>query len=211
LITAILELTDFDLALSKHFYNPQLKQWVYKNHWLLETVIHQGGKYLTETIGIIVFILAVRSFAVKSSFYPHRQAFVFLFIAIIINPIIITSLKNITHIYCPWDLKLFGSTQPYIRLFSAVTENLKVGHCFPAAHAGGGFTFISFYFFLWLVKAEYKYYGLGFGILLGLIFGIAQQLRGAHFLSHDVFSLAICWFSAVILFVIFFGKKQQWF
>ncbi len=34
---------------------------------------------------------------------------------------------------------------------------------------------------------------LGIGLLAGTVFGVAQQLRGAHFLSHDVASLIVCW------------------
>jgi len=34
---------------------------------------------------------------------------------------------------------------------------------------------------------------LPFGLLAGTVFGLAQQLRGAHFISHDVASLAVCW------------------
>jgi hypothetical protein len=28
---------------------------------------------------------------------------------------------------------------------------------------------------------------------LGLLFGTTQQLRGAHFLSHDIWTFALCW------------------
>ncbi len=31
------------------------------------------------------------------------------------------------------------------------------------------------------------------------LFGFAQQMRGAHFLSHDVATLAVCWTVAVLL------------
>ena len=31
------------------------------------------------------------------------------------------------------------------------------------------------------------------GLAAGAVFGLAQQLRGAHFLSHDIASLAVCW------------------
>ena len=36
-------------------------------------------------------------------------------------------------------------------------------------------------------------------LLLGLVFGIGQQLRGAHFVSHDVWTLGLCWFIATTL------------
>jgi len=42
-----------------------------------------------------------------------------------------------------------------------------------------------------------------FGMALGLIYGIAQQLRGAHFLSHDLSTLAVCWFVPMLIYPIF--------
>ncbi len=42
------------------------------------------------------------------------------------------------------------------------------------------------------------------GLVAGLIFGISQQLRGAHFLSHDLWSLTICWLVALGFFYLFF-------
>jgi len=42
------------------------------------------------------------------------------------------------------------------------------------------------------------------------LFGASQQVRGAHFFSHDLFSLAVCWFSSAVLFVLFFRKQLRW-
>jgi membrane-associated PAP2 superfamily phosphatase len=98
-------------------------------------------------------------------------------------------------------LALFGGDKSYARLFDDVLSNLKMGHCFPAAHAGSGFTFISLYFSLLVVKPAYKLYGLYFGLALGLVFG------AAHFFIHDVFALAVCWFSSLMLFILFFRKQ----
>jgi membrane-associated PAP2 superfamily phosphatase len=56
------------------------------------------------------------------------------------------------------------------------------------------------------VKPEYKLYGLYFGLVLGIMFGASQQVRGAHFLSHDVFSLAVCWFSSLMLIYFIFQE-----
>ena len=36
-------------------------------------------------------------------------------------------------------------------------------------------------------------------LVIGLVFGIAQQLRGAHFLSHDLWALMVCWLVALSL------------
>ena len=40
------------------------------------------------------------------------------------------------------------------------------------------------------------------GLVDGTGFGVAQQLRGAHFLSHDLWTAAICWFTAVAGFFV---------
>ena len=67
------------------------------------------------------------------------------------------------------------------------------GRCFPAGHASAGFGFVAGYFAFardaprvaraWLVAA----------LLAGLIFGLAQQVRGAHFMSHTLWTAWLCW------------------
>lgn len=204
-----LEFTQLDLWITRHFYDAELHQWIYKESLLAETILHVGGQYFTyiSAAGMVICLLAsVRS---NSAFHHYRCELVYLLVASISGPIIIALLKSSTHIYCPWSLTLFGGDKPYVRLFDYVTDNLKIGHCFPAAHAGSGFTFISLYFFLMLVKPEYKSYGLYFGLALGIVYGASQQVRGAHFFSHDVFSLAVCWFSSLMIFILFFRKQLK--
>jgi len=204
-----IELNNIDLIVSQNFYDSQLKQWTYKDNWVTSTLLHSyAGKFTKILIGIMFIALLGTRF--KKDFYRYTVPVAFLFFTSAIGPCIIIFLKNKTHIYCPWDLILFGGTQPYIQLFDPITDSLKIGHCFPAAHASGGFTFMSFYFFFILVQPRYKYYGLSFGLLLGLIYGFDQQIRGAHFLSHDLFAISICWFSSFLLFfilLIYYDKK----
>ena len=205
-----LEFTSLDFQISKHFFNTTLHQWPYKQGWLTETIIHKGGQSFSKIMGVLVFLTLIFSLPANSILHRYRRPLSFLFIASISGPIIIALLKSHTYIYCPWDLKIFGGKQPYIRLFDYTPPGLKVGHCFPAGHAGGGFTFISLYFFLMIVKPKYKNWGLYSGLLLGIVFGISQQMRGAHFLSHDIFSLAVCWLASLSWFLIIFRKNLQW-
>jgi membrane-associated PAP2 superfamily phosphatase len=206
-----IELSDIDLSVSQNFYDSQLKQWTYKDNWITSTLLHSyGGKFTKILIGMMFVALLATRF--KKDFYHYSVPVAFLFFTSAIGPCLVIFLKNKTHIYCPWDLVLFGGTQPYIRLFDSTSNALEIGHCFPAAHASGGFTFMSFYFFFMLVQPRYKYYGLFFGVFLGLTYGFDQQIRGAHFLSHDLFSIAICWFSSVLLFFIlltYSDKKEE--
>jgi membrane-associated PAP2 superfamily phosphatase len=202
-----LEFTNLDVWLASHFYDIELKRWPYKDHWLTQTVLHKGGRFFVYAIGVGLLLFSLATWRAKSTFYAIRHQLTFLVLAGLTGPIIITYLKSHTHIYCPWDLTLFGGRKPHIRLFDSIQDDLTIGHCFPSGHSGLGFTFVSLYFFFLLVKPVYKYYGLSVGLVTGLIFGFAQEIRGAHFFSHDVFSLAICWFSSLFLFMVWFRKR----
>ncbi|MEQ1545029.1 phosphatase PAP2 family protein [Methyloglobulus sp.] len=202
-----MEFTQLDLWLASHFYNTELKLWPYREHWLTQTVLHKAGRYIVYTIGVMLLLCWLTAFRSKSALSGYRKHLTFLLLASLAGPLIITYLKSHTHIYCPWDLALFGGNKPHIRLFDAIDNRLTVGHCFPSGHSGLGFTFVSLYFFFLLVKPIYKYHGLVAGLVAGFIFGINQEIRGAHFFSHDVFALAICWFSSLLLFMIFFCRQ----
>jgi membrane-associated PAP2 superfamily phosphatase len=201
-----MEFTQFDIWLASHFYNAELKLWPYREHWLTQTVLHKAGRYIVYAIGVVLLLCWLAAFRLKSRLYDYRKHLTYLLLASLTGPLIITYLKSHTHIYCPWDLAMFGGNKPYIRLFDAIDNRLTVGHCFPSGHSGLGFTFVSLYFFFLLVKPKYKYHGLTAGLGAGFIFGINQEIRGAHFFSHDVFALAICWFSSLLLFMVFFRK-----
>ncbi len=205
-----LELTDLDYRLSRNFYDATLHSWPYRHAWITEQLIYHGGKYLSEVIGLGILICLLISQSPKSALHGYRRVLTYLLIAGITGPVIIAIMKSYSHIYCPWDLKIFSGSRPYIRLFDYVTPDMDNGHCFPAGLAADGYTLVSLYFFFLIIKPRYKYYGLAAGILLGLIYGFAQQMRGAQFLSHDLFSLAVCWYSSLVLFVLFFRKKLHW-
>ena len=204
-----LESTELDVWFASHFYNAELKRWPFREHWLTQTVFHKGGRYLVYAIGAGLLLFCLASYRGRSAFYGYRHQLAFLVLASLLGPLFITYLKSHTHIYCPWDLALFGGHKPYIRLFDPIDGSMAIGHCFPSGHSGLGFTFVSLYFFFLLVKPEYKYFGLSTGLVAGFILGINQEIRGAHFLSHDLFALAICWFSSLLLFLVFFGRPLK--
>jgi membrane-associated PAP2 superfamily phosphatase len=52
-------------------------------------------------------------------------------------------------------------------------------------------------------------FGLGAGIVVGLVFGFAQQSRGAHFVSHDLWSAMLAWFIALTLYAFAF-RCELW-
>jgi membrane-associated PAP2 superfamily phosphatase len=206
-IVFCMEMTQIDVWLAGRFYNAELKLWPYREHWLTQTVLHKGGRYFVYVVGIGLLLFCLASYRSKSKLYVYRRHLTYLVLASLAGPLFITYLKSHTHIYCPWDVVMFGGSKPHVKLFDPVDNTFSVGHCFPSGHSGLGFTFVSVYFFFLVVKPEYRYYGLLAGLVTGFIFGVNQEIRGAHFFSHDVFSLAICWFSSLILFVVYYRKQ----
>jgi membrane-associated PAP2 superfamily phosphatase len=201
--------TQIDLWLAKQFYNSSLHQWPYREHWLLQAVVHKSGRKAVYAMGVGMLICLLMSQRATSKLAPYRRELAFLVLAGISGPLLITYLKSHTHIYCPWDLRLFGGSKPYFHLFDGISNGLDIGHCFPAGHASLGYTLVNLYFFCLIVKPEYKFYGLTIGLVIGSVFGVGQQIRGAHFLSHDLFALAVCWFCSAGVFMAFFRQHLQ--
>lgn len=198
----------FDLWLAGHFYDQQQHLWPYQEHWLWQTIIHRGGRDLVGVFVIVTLLLFITSFVVKQ--WRHlRVRTGYVLTAVLTSLLIIGQLKSHTHIYSPWDLKQFGGSFAHIRLFDHVVQNTPVGYAFPAGHAGGGYMLFSLYFLLRETAPKYRYVFLTIATVVGMTFGIAQQLRGAHMLSHDLTAITICWLSCIVWGKIFFKSVMQ--
>lgn len=202
-LAVFVEYAGVDLWLSAHFYDPRGHVWPLKHHWLTSGVLHVGGQYLDKAVGLAWFVVFVSSFY-NQQVQPFRKVLVFFFCAAGAGPLVVGLLKHLTHIYTPWDLQIFHGSHPYIRLFDPVPTGATIGSAFPAGHASGGYAFMCLYFVLLRSKPAYRFHGLFLGVVLGFIYGVGQQLRGAHFFSHDIFSLVICWYASLAVYLIFY-------
>jgi membrane-associated PAP2 superfamily phosphatase len=136
-----------------------------------------------------------------------RRPAAYFVLAVVLTVGITGALKTITNVDCPWDLRAFGGRFPYVSLFGDRPDELRPGRCFPAAHASSGFALMALYFVFRERNQRLAYLGLATGMLVGLVFGLAQQARGAHFLSHDLWSAMLAWFIALTLYA--FGFRTQ--
>jgi len=205
-----LEYSGFDVWWISHFYDANTQSWPFRDHWLFDRVIHGWGRRFDMGIALMWLLVFFSAFF----FAPVRKFkknLIYFLLATAAGPLIVGAGKQLTHIYTPWDLTLFSGTLPYIRVFDSVPSGLPVGEAFPAGHAAGGYAFFSLYFVLRVLAPSYKKAGFVFGLMLGLIFGIGQQVRGAHFPSHDLFTMAICWLSALFFHYIFYPKDGRFY
>jgi membrane-associated PAP2 superfamily phosphatase len=173
-------------------------RWLLKNHVLTSSLIHPGGKYLSLMmwLGVLALYLLSRQHAGMESL---KRPLIFLLSSTLIAVILVSLLKARVAMDCPWDMHAYGGLRPYLGLFDARPTGLHDSGCFPAGHASAGYAWVALYFFFAAVAPRWRLHGLAVGLLLGALFGFSQQLRGAHFLSHDLTALMLCWLTAMTL------------
>lgn len=107
--------------------------------------------------------------------------------------LVVSSLKGLSATSCPWDLAEFGGVARYASHWALGIVDGGGGHCFPAGHASAGFAFMGGYFALQRRQPRAARLWLAASLVAGLILGGAQQVRGAHFMSHTLWTGWLCW------------------
>ncbi len=192
---ALLQGAGGDLWLADRLYAAEGGRWALEHHWLTETVVHQWGKRLDIAAWValaIARIVLARHPGTRAWWKPLN----YLLIASVAGPLLVSWMKSWTDVDCPWDLARYGGLHPYVELFQPRPAGYGPGQCFPAGHSSAGYGWVALFFGLGALQPRWGWIGLGVGLSVGLAFGISQQLRGAHFLSHDVASVAVCWCAA---------------
>lgn len=192
-----------DQWLADHIYRWEGSRWAFKDAWWTTHVIHRGGKNLSTLAGVLVMLALLRA-CLDARWKALRRPLLYLLLAVGLSTGLVALLKSMTQMDCPWDLQRYGGLHPFIGLFEARPELLGRAACFPAGHASAGYGWVALYFFALQVRPRWRWVALATAVATGLAFGFSQQLRGAHFLSHDVWSLAVSWTVAVLLYLLMF-------
>ncbi|WOE32872.1 MULTISPECIES: phosphatase PAP2 family protein [unclassified Acinetobacter] len=166
-----------------------------KNNWYLDQLAHQDLKHVIIGFYSILFILWLLSFKLNR-LKPKRYAFGYFFFVSMLCTIAIGILKAHSSHGCPWDMT---SPSPSGFIWDFVVQN---GHCFPGGHASCGFALMTGYFVYRQHQPRYAYFYLLIGFILGFAMGWTQMMRGAHFLSHNLWTLWIIWLINVVVYYI---------
>ncbi len=193
--------------IADHVYAWEGGRWLLKNHAITSFWIHPGGKYLSLTIWVVTF-----GFWWLSKRSPDRSTWrrplSYLLLSTLLATSIVSLFKVLVSMDCPWDMQGYGGLRPYLGLFDVRPTGLRSSHCFPAGHAGAGYAWVALYFFFVDTAPRWRVHGLLLGLGLGLVFGISQQLRGAHFASHDLVTLLVCWLTALTLHAVMKPSRE---
>jgi membrane-associated PAP2 superfamily phosphatase len=189
-----------DQWVADQLYRLQGGHWALQHAWFTSALIHKGGKWLSTAAALLAMVLYLHA-----GRRPHLRAWrwplLYVVLAVALGTGAVSLLKSLTQMDCPWDLTRYGGARDFVGLFSARPVGMPKAACFPAGHASAGYAWVCLYFLALMVRPQWRWRGLAIGLLAGAVFGASQQLRGAHFLSHDVWTLVVCWSVSVLLYV----------
>jgi len=198
----VFHVTRLDLALATPYYDPVNHAFPWRFAWVSKYLVHRYLKYVLLLGGVAVWVVAVwmqRRPRVDGFFATHRRRWWCVAWSFVAVPVVIAVLRRLSPMHCPWEVADFGGYAPYFDLFTAAPAGLRAGHCFPAAFVASGSWLLAFAL-LWYPERKLRSVVAGAAaLLLAFAMGWVQQMRGAHFLSHTLWSLWVSW--AVVLLV----------
>lgn len=196
-----------DLWIADRLYAIEGHAWSLNHNFVPEQLIHIGGRRMSTLAWISVVLVWLASWRVPTLRKWRRQS-LYLWLSVLLSTALVSTLKRESGLDCPWDLLRYGGDRAYFGWFSSRPAWMPHASCFPAGHASAGYAWVALYFFFLAVRPAWRWRGLAAGLILGAIFGVAQQLRGAHFFSHDLWTLMICWSSALLLYAVVLAPRR---
>lgn len=205
------QFTNIDLMIEDYYFDANSHQFIWKNTWFAKDLMHGYVKYVITDIGRLLLLVVLLDFIfswqkpwrVISHWLRVRLRFVA--IASLIITTLVAVLKHFSALHCPWDVARYGGFAPFLRLFDTVPSNIQPGNCFPAGHATVGLWLAAFCVF-WLPHKPKTALAVFFsGLSVGFALGWVQQMRGAHFLFHTLWST---WLAAFVIVIMLSMTKQ---
>jgi membrane-associated PAP2 superfamily phosphatase len=181
--------SSLDMAMAAWFGGPA--GFPLKEHWLFTAVLHEGARAASWLLLVALCVM------VWWPAGPFRRIDIARRLQVVLTALVavlaVSGFKSFSRTSCPWDLAAFGRVAQHISHWAWATSDGGTGRCFPAGHASAGFGFFGGYFaFAERAPALAKAW-FAAALLAGLLLGIAQQARGAHFMSHTLWTGWICW------------------
>lgn len=171
--------------------------FVLREDRLLVLSLHEIPRFLSM-VGVVALLVAVRwPFGVLRRLALRDR--LRLTLSVLAALAAVSLLKNASRSSCPWDLAEFGGVATYVSHWDWRLRDGGPGRCFPAGHASAAFAFLAGWFALRRVAPRAARVWLVAVGLTGLVLGLAQQWRGAHYMSHTLWTAWVCWSVALVI------------
>jgi membrane-associated PAP2 superfamily phosphatase len=174
-------------------------EFPWRHDWFLERLNHKYVKNLLLLCDISFLALWLASFKVQP-LKANRWQYAYMFLILILSTSVVGILKSQSGHACPWNMTQATATG-FLWNF-----NLSHGHCFPGGHAATGFALMTGFFGFRKTAPKRAYFYLVAGLILGFAMGWAQMMRGAHFLSHNLWTAWVVWCCNVALYPLFYKR-----
>ncbi len=189
-------------AIDMHFIQPWMDVnggFPLKNNWFLVEINHKLIKHIIIGFYVIVLFAWIVSFK-NQRLKPYKFQLGYLFGISILSTALVGLLKAHSSHACPWSM-----TEPtalgYVWNFSATD-----GHCFPGGHASTGFSLLTGFFVFRKSMPKIAYLFLFLGVVIGFLMGWGQMMRGAHFLSHNLWTGWVVFAFNLVIYRLFYKK-----
>jgi membrane-associated PAP2 superfamily phosphatase len=199
-LAALFAATPADVDIAHALFFDARHGWLGAGSWWTNDFLHTAGQWWIRVLVLAALGFWLATFRAAGLRALRRPA-AYAIVAFLLSVTVVGFLKWATNVHCPWDLIDFGGVHPYVHLFSQRSALLPRGQCFPAGHASSGYALVALYFVLVERHPRAAKAAMLGAALVGLTFGLGQQSRGAHFMSHDVWSAFIAWTVCVSVYV----------
>ena len=199
-----------DFAVARRLFDDASQSFPLANHWLLKGVLHDAVRTATVGAALVLAALTATSWAVPRAgrLHPHRRELLFVMAGALVAAAVVGALKHFSVHACPWDLESFGGAAAYHPLLQRGAVSAVHG-CFPAAHPLVGYAWLAAGFSLYPLARRLAYRAWIAAGTLGTLFGAVQIVRGAHFLSHVLWSAWVVWAVNVALLAICVWRPRR--
>ena len=189
-IWAVFQQAGLDRVLTGLFFDANRGGFWLKESWWLSAVGHVGFK---NAVLVLWTLLLVVGFVPLKAALPWRGAARHAAAGMAIAVVLVALLKHWSVHSCPWDLVAYGGRADWFPLFGALPAQPGPGRCLPAGHSIAGFSLFALYFALASHWPRAARYALAAAIVLGIAASAVQVARGAHFVSHALWTAWIAW------------------
>lgn len=196
----LLARSGLDFAISALAYSPQARAFPLKDAWAFAVLGHSALEYFA--VAVWLALLAVAAAAPR-----WRAVALHAFLAMALAAFAVAGLRELSAHSCPWDLAEFGGAAQWYPVFGEKPAGPGPGRCLPAAHASTGFALLGLHFALRDARPRLARWALVLALLLGLAAGAVQVARGAHFVTHVLWTAWICCALNVALYALLRSLK----
>lgn len=202
LALAVWEWSGADLWLIRHYGTSD--GFALRNHPLFSKVLHDGGRLLAWCM---IALLAWDAWVLRWT-GPSRRLRWLTITLVLLATVVISQFKQWSATSCPWEMLEFGGHWPYVPHWLLQVSDGGPGHCFPSGHASAAFAFLVAWAVWRPFNALVARRMLVLVLAVGGLFAWVQMARGAHYMSHSMWTAWLCWVMALIVGRLLVWRKQ---